>query len=161
MKELLDKISSYNIFNYLFPGVVFSILISNFSDLKITFDNLFIGAFAYYFIGMVVSRFGSIIVEPLLKWIKLVKFSDYKDFIEASAKDSKIELLSEINNMYRTLVSMFILFLLTLGFLKLADLWKFLENIQGVICLLLLAILFIFSYKKQTNYITKRIKNIK
>ena len=161
MKELLDKISSYNIFNYLFPSVVFSILISNFSDLKITFDNLFIGAFAYYFIGMVVSRFGSIIVEPLLKWIKLVKFSDYKDFIEASAKDSKIELLSEINNMYRTLVSMFILFLLTLGFLKLADLWKFLENIQGVICLLLLAILFIFSYKKQTNYITKRIKNIK
>lgn len=158
MKELLDKISSYNIFNYLLPGVVFSILISNFTELKLTFDNLFISAFAYYFIGLIVSRIGSIIVEPILKWIKLLKSSDYKEFIEASAKDSKIELLSEINNMYRTIVSMFILFLLTLGFLKLAGMWKFLENNKEVVCFLLLAILFILSYIKQTNYITKRIK---
>ena len=33
MKDLLDKLSSYNIFNYLLPGVVF-VAISHRQDLK-------------------------------------------------------------------------------------------------------------------------------
>lgn len=158
MKDILDKLTSYNIFNYLFPGVLFSILTTKFANLNLVFDDLIIGAFAYYFIGLVVSRFGSILIDPFLKFIRFIKFADYKDFIEASKKDSKIEVLSEANNMFRTLISMFTLLFLTIGFQKLADRWCFLKNNQEVVFLSILLLLFLLSYRKQTNYITKRIK---
>ncbi|HUX59549.1 MAG TPA: hypothetical protein VMV77_21430 [Bacteroidales bacterium] len=161
MKEIIEKLSSYNIFNYLFPGVVFAILATKFTDLNLTFDNLFLGAFAYYFIGLVISRFGSVFIEPLLKLIRIVKFADYKDFVTVSKSDNKLEILSEANNMYRTLVSMFSLLFLTFGFKSLADKWEFLKNNQDIILLTFLFFLFLLSYRKQTNYITKRIKALK
>ncbi len=158
MKEIVDKLSSYNIFNYLFPGVVFSILATKFTDLNMSFDNLFLGAFAYYFTGLVISRFGSVFIEPLLKLLRVVQFADYKDFILVSKSDNKLEILSEANNMYRTLISMFSLLFLTFGFQNLASEWEFLRNNQDIIFLTLLFFLFLLSYRKQTNYITKRIK---
>lgn len=158
MKEIIEKISSYNIFNYLFPGVVFAILATKFTDLNLTFDNLFLGAFAYYFIGLVISRFGSVFIEPFLKLTRIVKFEDYIDFVAVSKSDNKLEILSEANNMYRTLVSMFLLLFLIFGFNILADKWEFLKNNQDIILLTFLFFLFLLSYRKQTNYITKRIK---
>ncbi|MFY7814014.1 MAG: hypothetical protein ACOVRK_02370 [Chryseobacterium taeanense] len=113
MKEFLDKISSYNIFNYLFPGVLFAYIITNFCGYNLIQKDILIGVFLYYFIGMIVSRFGSICLEPFLKWINFLKFESYKDFVVASQKDSKIELLSEVNNTYRTLISMLLLALLS------------------------------------------------
>ena len=158
MKEIIEKLSSYNIFNYLFPGVVFAILATKFTGLNLTFDNLFLGAFAYYFIGLVISRFGSVFIEPFLKLMRIVKFADYKDFVTVSKSDNKLEILSEANNMYRTLISMFSLLFLTFGFKNLADKWEFLKNNQDIILLTFLFFLFLLSYRKQTNYITKRIK---
>ena len=63
MKEIIDKLSSYNIFNYLLPGVLFVAIAKNFTEYNLILDNDFIGAFFYYFIGMVISRFGSLIIE--------------------------------------------------------------------------------------------------
>jgi len=158
MKDIIDKLTSYNLFNYLFPGVLFSILATKFANINLIFDNLFIGAFAYYFVGLVISRFGSIIIEPILKLTKILKFADYTDFIEASKKDPKIEVLSESNNMFRTIVSMLVLLFLTIGFQFLAGKWEFFKNSQNEVFLSLLFLLFLFSYRKQTNYIVKRIK---
>ena len=47
----------------------------------------------------------TVIIEPILKKTNFVKFRDYPDYINASKKDGKIELLSEVNNTYRTLNS--------------------------------------------------------
>lgn len=161
MKDIFDKLTSYNIFNYLFPGVLFSILATKFANLNLVFDDLIIGAFVYYFNGLVISRLGSILIEPFLKLIRFVKFADYKEFIDACKKDSKIEVLSESNNMFRTLISMFISLFLTVGFQKLTNTWEFLKNNQEAIFLSILFLLFLLSYRKQTNYITKRIKALK
>lgn len=109
MKELLDKLSSYNIFNYLLPGILFSVIASNTTELDLIQKDLFVGVFVYYFVGLVISRFGSLLVEPLLKKTNFLKFADYKEFIRASEKDKKIEVLSEANNMYRTFISTFLL----------------------------------------------------
>ncbi len=159
MKELLDKISSYNLFNYLFPGILFAVLSKEITIYSFLQENLIIGVFVYYFIGLVVSRIGSLIIEPILKKLSFLKFADYKDFISASQTDSKIELLSEINNMYRTLTSLFILLLL----LKLYELIEsnlpILKDWNSYILLALLLFMFLFSYRKQTNYIIKRIKS--
>ncbi len=112
MKELIDKISSYNLFNYLFPGVIFVIFSKHFTAYSFIQQDIIIGLVLYYFIGMIISGFGSVVIEPILKKIKFIKFADYKKYISASKVDEKIELFSEVNNTYRTLISMIILLLL-------------------------------------------------
>ena len=98
MEKLLDKLSSYNLFNYLLPGIIFSILLEKITDYSIIHKDIMIEAFLAYFIGLIISRISSLAVEPILQKIKFVKFSDYKDFVLASESDKKIELFSETNN---------------------------------------------------------------
>lgn len=157
MKDILDKISSYNLFNYLLPGILFVYISKYFTDFDFVQADTLIGAFFYYFIGMVVSRFGSLFVEPILKKVGFLKFADYKNYVSASKLDPKIELFSEINNTYRTLISTMFL----LGILKLFNYLKVVWNISNdtsiLIAVILVLLMFLFSYRKQTNYITKRI----
>lgn len=159
MKEFLDKLSTYNIFNYLFPGVLFVVILSKISNYNLLQEDIITGAFLYYFIGLIVSRVGSLFIEPFLKWIKFLKFSDYKKFISASKEDSKIELFSEVNNMYRTLCSLFFLLSLTKFYETCLAELSFFENFDSIFIVVLLLLLFLFSYRKQTKYITKRIES--
>ncbi len=158
MKELLERISSYNLFNYLFPGILFAVLSKEITAYSFLHENIIIGAFVYYFIGLVISRFGSLVIEPILKNLSFLKFADYKEFVSASKKDSKVELLSEINNMYRTITSLFVLLLLLKLYETVESQFIQLEDWRPYVLLVLLLIMFLFSYRKQTNYITKRIQ---
>lgn len=157
MKEILDKISSYNLFNYLLPGILFVCISKQFMDYNFVQDNEFIGAFLYYFIGMVISRFGSLFIEPTLKKIAFLKFAEYKHFVSASKKDDKIELLSEVNNTYRTITAMFVILLLLKLYNHFQVLWEIPQNVTTLTLIVLVLLMFLFSYRKQTNYITKRI----
>lgn len=157
MKDLLDKISSYNIFNYLLPGILFVIISKEFTDYNFIQDNEILGVFLYYFIGMIISRFGSLVIEPILKKTKFVIFSNYKDFVLVSKSDPKIELFSEVNNTYRTITSAIILLIIIKGYNQLQVIFKLSESITAIICISLLLIMFLFSYRKQSNYITKRV----
>jgi hypothetical protein len=158
MKEILDKLSSYNIFNYLLPGILFVVISKQYTSYNFFQEEILTGAFLYYFIGMVISRFGSIIIEPLLKKVSFLKFEDYKKFIIASKKDEKIELLSEVNNTYRTITSMLILLFILKGYSLLQGSLKISNNTTYLILGCFLFIMFLFSYRKQTNYISKRIQ---
>ena len=158
MKDLLSKISSYNLFNYLFPGIIFVILASEFTHYSFIHKDIVIGLFLYYFIGLVVSRFGSLVIEPLLKYLSFLQFSEYKDFVAASKKDEKIELLSEVNNTYRTICSLFILLFLLKLYEKIEGIYPDLKEWNIIILVVLLLAMFLFSYRKQTSYITKRIE---
>jgi hypothetical protein len=118
-----------------------------------------IEAFLAYFLGLVISRVSSIIIEPLLKKIKFVKFAEYKDFVLASESDKKIELLSESNNMYRVFISLFfVLIIIILYEIFLQDIFV---GYTSYIVMIGLLILFLFSYRKQTSYITQRIEIFK
>lgn len=157
MDTLLEKLSSYNLFNYLFSGVVFVVLSSELTVYSFIQDDIIIGLFLYYFIGLVLSRIGSLIVEPILKKITFIKFAKYSDFVKVSKLDSNLEILSEANNIYRTLISVFV----GLIFLKMYEFFQpdlVAAGINKVYVLLaFLLIIFLFSYQKQTSYITKRI----
>jgi hypothetical protein len=159
MKEILDKLTSYNLFNYLLPGVIFSILVTELTDYNFIQENIIVGAFLYYFIGMTISRIGSLVVEPILKKIGFLKFADYKDFIIASKKDNKIEILSEANNTYRTFISMFFNLILFKGYNLLEIRFSWLKESQPIIIPLILLTIFLLAYRKQTIYVTKRIKS--
>ncbi len=158
IKEVLDKITTYNIFNYLLPGILFVYLTKEITSYNLIQENNLIGAFLYYFIGMIVSRFGSLFIEPMLKKVRFLKFSDYRSFIIASKKDIKIELLSEVNNTYRTILSMFILLIFEKIYLYIKQYYAIQHNTTLIIIGLFIITLFLFSYRKQTNFITKRIE---
>lgn len=83
MKDLLDKISSYNIFNYLLPGVVFVAIANSLTKYNFIQEDIVIGVFLYYFIGLVISRIGSVVIEPIMKWSGFVKFSEYRDYVSS------------------------------------------------------------------------------
>ena len=158
MKDILDKITSYNLFNYLLPGVLFVAILDKFTIYSLTQENLVIGAFVYYFVGLVISRLGSLIIEPFLKLVSFIKFVDYADFVSASKIDSKVEGFSEVNNMYRTFTTMFALLLFLKSYELFAVKIPILSEHTPLILVVALLVMFLFSYRKQTGYITKRIK---
>jgi hypothetical protein len=160
MNLLLEKLSSYSIFNYLFPGVVFVVIAESLTTFSFIQKNIVIGLFLYYFIGLVISRIGSLVIEPFLKRIRFITFVKYSDFVNASKIDKKIELFSEINNMYRTLCSLFLLLIATKIYEEIAIAIPVIDKWSMEILTVSLFFLFVFSYRKQTIYITKRIKCI-
>ncbi|HBB9226628.1 TPA: phosphohistidine phosphatase, partial [Escherichia coli] len=114
MDGLWEKISSYNIFNNLFPGALFIYLLERMTNIVLSGDDLIKNVVLYYFVGLVIGRIGSIVLEPFLKLSRLIKFAPYKDYVSACGVDGKIETLQEIANMYRTIFSMSIILLATL-----------------------------------------------
>ena len=159
MKDLLEKLSSYNIFNYLLPGVVFVVLADAFTTFRLAQQDVIIGVFLYYFIGLIISRLGSIVIEPLLKSIRVIHFAPYADFVSASKEDEKLTMLSEANNMYRTFCSLFISLILLKAYERLSSRFPAVEEWSAEILVLGLLALFCISYRKQTQYITKRIQS--
>jgi hypothetical protein len=157
MKDIIQKLSSYNIFNYLLPGIVFVAMLRFLTSFDLVIEEVIVGAFLYYFIGLIISRIGSLLIEPILKKTKIIKFSDYPKFISASKKDDKIELFSEINNMYRTFLSMLVILLFIIIYESLPNFIIMNDTLKSITGLVALIVLFILSYKKQTEYINKRI----
>jgi hypothetical protein len=158
VKDLLDKLTSYNLFNYLLPGTIFVACAERVTRWRFDQDNVVVELFVYYFIGLVISRFGSLLLEPILRRSGLIKFSDYKDFIKACSVDSKIEVLSEQNNMFRTLAATFASLLV----FKLIDLfaqWLGLSDRSGhLLAFAGLFVLFVSAYRKQTAFVRSRVE---
>ena len=160
MNEIIRKISSYNLFNNLLPGVLFVYIMSNITNFNLLTDNVLVAIFLYYFIGLIISRFGSLCIEPLLKKAKFIRFADYNDFLSASEKDSKIEILSETNNMFRTFISLFLLVLVTVVYDKIATHFSIPNEKAIIVLIIMLLCLFLFSYRKQTDFIRKRVERL-
>lgn len=157
MDGFWEKISSYNIFNNLFPGALYIYFMEKAAHLSLSGNDIVKSVILYYFVGLVISRLGSLILEPLLKVIKLVKFIPYGEYVSACVLDKKIETLQEIANMYRTLLATFILLLISLFLLG------YLNGVSyyfSVCISISLAVLFLVSYVKQVKYVIKRSNSV-
>lgn len=154
LNELIEKFSSYNIFNYLLPGTVFAYMMDRTTDLEFVLEDYLIAVFFYYFLGLVISRFGSIVVEGSLKKVGLIKFGDYGDYVKATDKDLLLPVLSEQNNVLRTLIAL-VLFILG-GQAYSAFTPAECEPAVNALLLVALLVLLVFSYRKQTDYISAR-----
>ncbi|MBL8121296.1 hypothetical protein JNM87_00915 [Candidatus Saccharibacteria bacterium] len=160
MEDLLKKISEYQLFNFLLSGTVLAFLITKTTPLNLLNDNILVAVFIYYFMGLVVSRMGSLVIEPLYKKLRIVKYAPYKQYLKAVKLDSKIDILSQENNTYRTLVAMFLVYALVYIFC-----WLWPEVLEQEWLPLAIAgmgvILFSLSYRKQTKYIAARVNQHK
>lgn len=158
MKDILDKLSSYNIFNYLLPGVLFAVFGSRLTGIPLLSEDLVIGVFLYYFYGLVVSRVGSLIIEPILKKFAYIKHESYEKYVAAVKADSQLGVLLEVGNMYRTLAALFICLLATMLCEELSKQIGMGVVSASVLCLVLFSTLFVISYRKQAAYISARVK---
>ncbi len=158
MEKFLEKLSSYNILNNLFPGAVYCFLMRVMCSVNFTSDNIISDILIFYFVGMIISRVGSVVIEPIYKKIKIVSFAEYPKYIEAEKKDAKIVVLSETNNTYRTMVALCIVVLLSMLAIFIFNLLDWNKRAIVYITIGLLAILFSLSYRKQTKYVKSRVE---
>lgn len=161
MENFFKSISKYNVANYLIPGVVTVLLLRATNSFNLVQDELFLGLFLYYFIGLILSRIGSLLVEPVLKGLKVIDYTPYSDFVLAIKKDSAINELSETNSSYRTyIVSMFVV-LIAMPAAWVIDKFSLPNILVTTLTLVLAAILLAFAYRKQTIFIKKRVEESK
>lgn len=161
MDSLVKLIDDYKIFNNLVPGVLFVYLVGDgawFNHVQAI--NIFVEFFIYYIAGSIIGRVGSLAIEAPLRKIGLLKFKSYTDFVKASKRDDKIVLFSQENNAYRTYTATF---LATLVFNWCDRLFgdsiiTTRESTPFLIGIAALLVLMLFSYWKQTGYVTKRIE---
>lgn len=156
MEEIIKKIETYNIVNYLLPGIIFTIIFTYLTGINIINENTGIAIVEYYFIGLVLSRIGSIIIKPILKACKIIDEEKYEDYIDKESKDEKIPILIREGNQYRTFISTFVV----LSIIEINNIiQKNYDKRMILIAFSALVVLFILSYRKQLIFITKRIKN--
>ena len=161
MSEALNKISAYEFFNVLFPGVLLWFYVANLFDIKITFtDNIISQSLfilcATYLVGLIVSRIGSLVLEPIAKKMKIIKW--HKDYYLAEMKDEKIKILLRDMNMYRSVMSLsLIVLVLTLYKHFLCGSIECSELLTRVISIVFIFALFTMSYRKQSILIIKRV----
>lgn len=158
MDRILDKLSAYNIFTNLFPGVIYCFVAKMFFGLPLVQDDLVVAAFLYYFCGMVISRIGSVVVEPLMKKTKFITYSDYGDYVAASKTDKFIEQLLETSNAYRSVIALLLCLICTGAWVELAANWLIFGKYENYVLLMALLVLFGLAFRKQTLYVTKRVE---
>ncbi|MCW2412922.1 MULTISPECIES: hypothetical protein [unclassified Sphingobium] len=161
MDELLNKISSYNIFNYLFPGAIFAILASRFGIMQIPTDQIVGQLLWFYFVGMSVSRVGSVIAEPALRKASFINFVNYPHFLRASANDPKMEAMVEVANTYRTLATGFALLLIGMGSAFAVRSAGLPSAWQDKAMIAMLLALFLFSFRKHAAFVAQRVEHFK
>ena len=160
MEAILSLLSTYELFNNIFPGIIFSYFLGlqNYNIIPNKID-IYEKLFLYYFIGLTISRIGSLFLEPFFLKLKIVKFADYTKFLKAEEKDNKISIFVLVNNMYRSFIIVFFLNFLYLLYLILQNNFLFCTLVSKLLCILFFFFLFVYSYKKQTEYIRKRVDN--
>ncbi|WP_026613403.1 hypothetical protein [Ensifer aridi] len=157
MNDLLAKISSYDLFNNLIPGAIFVFFLSATGIYSLTAETIVGNLVVYYFVGLVISRIGSILIEPLLRFLGVVSFGKYEDFITASSKDPKILTLLESSNLFRTILALVLVCFVAFNW-DVVALWLPLsQRTWGALLCGFVALLFLLSYRKQTEFIRKRV----
>lgn len=170
MDTFFSKLSSYNLLNYLLPGVLFCFFARKFWGFELLQDASDLEKlFIWYFFGLLISRLGSLYVEKFLIKINFIEYAGYSDYLQACRIDNSINDLSEVNNTYRTMLSLGLIILggSLVNLIYHLDMQAKLCS-QGVLllekgkfCMLGFALVYIFckAYKKQTDYIRKRVYN--
>ena len=158
MEKIVNKMESYHIFTFIIPGTLFLLLCKLVCGINIDENNLIMLLFMSYFVGIIISRIGSLIVGNILNYVFNVKLENYDNYISAEKKDEKIWILMKDGNMFRNLCTMTIIVLI-IKIIMMLNLHKLLGNdALFLMAIILLIVLFSLSYVKQEKMIISRVK---
>ena len=160
MSSIIEKLDSYEIMTNLLPGAFFGITLKFFLKLGIPVQNIGEEIVIYYFMGLIINRIGSVIIKPvLLKW-HFIRELPYNEYVKATQKDCKIAISSETNNSFSTLLTCTIILPIvkTLPLMIAKIEWL---NANWKWCVIIFFIIvFLFAYRKQTNFVCQRVKMV-
>ena len=159
MEALMNKLTTYEIFTNLFPGVLFYYFLDFLVEVENKVVDILFILFLSYFLGMFLSRIGSLVIETLFDKLKIIDKAKYEDYVKAELKEKECKTslfaLVEKSNIYRTLIATFLLMFVIYLFL-------YIINKSGNLLLLCSFLVFVFvfslSYKKQVKYIKERVR---
>lgn len=158
MKEVFGKLDTYEILTNLFPGVFFGLGLNFLLDFQLPTGGVINDIFAYYFLGLIVGRFGSVVVEPCLEKLRLIRYSPYLAFLKAEKCDAKIPSLLTASNYFRSLLAGVLLFPVVWCLKFLALRWDWFGLHWKAVLVLALVLLLFASYKKQIGFIRARVE---
>lgn len=148
-----DRLACYEFMFNIVPGFIVCRVIGCFYGVGIGAAAPIDCILMYYVAGLAVGRVASIVVEPLCNYFGIVEFADYMDYVEASEKEPFIKNLSNINNLYRNLTTVSLI--LTICALLKGN-WNDNSCSIAIVCGIGL-LLFLIAYRKQTEYIKRRV----
>lgn len=158
MDGIFEKLDSYNILTNLLPGAFFVVGLRYVLGIEFPVKSIAEEIVLYYFIGLVINRLGSLVIEPLLIKIGFVKFAPHPDFVVACTLNSKINSLSEMNDHFRNLLTGTVCIPVVWVARLLTGICPFWGAHWKGLLVLGLGILFLFSYRKQTAYVRKHVE---
>lgn len=154
IKLIIDRVSSYQFFNFVYPGLLLSGVFDIYDVVDVFSLNIWYVLLISYSLGMLASRIGSIVIENIFVCCKWMERFDYDEFNKAEKSNSKVSLHLEISNMFRTISATSLLILIA----RVANcIYDFGFSMPWGIVLIVLAIfiLFCFSFTKQYEYLKK------
>lgn len=157
-KTIIDKVSQYNFITNILPGTILCIVLKYLVGYDIIVDEPYLNGFIFYFIGMINNRIGSLFIEPLCKWIHIVEFARYSDYIDAEKSDAKLSVLNMENNAFRSYISLSFITLTAFLYRDYISIWVFIHCHRELVILCILLLVFVLSYRKQTSFIRKRVE---
>ncbi len=160
--ENLIKISAYEWFNHFFPGVLFISYLIWSQNLYLNPANIADGVILFcdiYFVGLVISRLGSLIVQPIAKRIKLIEWST--GYYEAEKNDPKLKTLLKDFNLFRNVIATDLLCIFVTTYQIIVGQIERSVAISTIVVEIVILVIFLASYQHQSKYIINRINNSK
>ena len=158
VEKLFEQLSVYEVLNNFLPGAFFCILFRWQTGVGYEVNDTVTEILVFYFAGMIISRFGSLVLEPLCGKLRFVEKEAYGDYIKASKRDPKIETLSMKNNMYRTFAAAVILCGIAWAVQCIAEKSAVPRAVTIAGGWIALLVLLLAAYRKQNDYIRERIR---
>lgn len=162
VKELLGKFTRYDWFTTLIPGVFCMAVGARLGILSFNSNSLLERFGMVFFLGLISSRIGASMIEPIFKIKRFKLWGKYEDYMTFRAKDEKgADMLVTNANWFRSLMGMVILLLAIssvnyvwgkVGWGAVSKRW---------VSLLGLLILFGDSYRRQLGFMLGRINYYK
>jgi uncharacterized membrane protein YbhN (UPF0104 family) len=160
ISKISEKISRYEILNNLIPGTALCFILS-YIGYPILDYSTGVCIMICYLVGLINSRFSSLVIEWLCRKTKLIEWRDYSLYNSAKKERPFVGALQENANVYRAFVSVFFVSLIAYGIQKLILYCTFLQDYGLWILLSLMFLLFLLSYRKQVNeYVVKNIDEV-
>lgn len=160
LTKLLEKISHYEILNNLIPGSALCFILS-YIGYPILNYNVWACIVICYLVGIVNSRFSSVVIELICRKTHFIQWRDYELYNKAKKERPFIATLLGNANMFRAFTSVFLISLCAYGLMRLSTKWIWLAQNGIWMLLVTLLVLFAFSYRKQINeYVVKNIDEV-
>ncbi|WP_165056802.1 MULTISPECIES: hypothetical protein [unclassified Adlercreutzia] len=154
MSEFFENLSAYDLINTLVPGIMVMAVCDGLGLSEFMADSPVIAFAACYVFGIVASRIGSVILEPLaIKYGKVSQYP-YPAYVKACAKDEGLKRISMVANSYRSFLGSIVL----CAVLALVALFSE-EHRRSVFAILTVGVfvLLLKSWFKQERYVAQRV----